>query len=692
VDSIRDYFHACFGDTEGWLIVAIGHEPHTDENGKYAHRRWAEHPLPWPKQADKIVDAVAEQAQSADVYCCPYLRRDRNRVKGNSVARKLLHADVDSELDTTAVAALGGFAVASGTPGHAHVYVPLSYAVTRAQHEMLCRALAEHLGGDCKYSDNDLLRPAGTLNHKSAATGGEPTPVEWLVPYSGQRVDPRVVAVILGVDIAHAERERPHSGEGNYDTQPVELDEYPAVRDALAHTDDDRSAATMRIAAVCSDAGLSLEQTRYAIRTRTDLAGRLDEFAARRQPVNDLQNCWDKIAPGLAAATPATADTNGQTVAAPLDDALAVFTKWLHLTDTAPVLVTAATVVANLAAGDPVWVLLVGPPSGGKTEILSSLAGLPYIVPAATITEAALLSGTPKRERSQGATGGLLRRVGDFGILLAKDFTSVLSQNRDTARQAMAAMREIYDGSWDRNIGADGGRTLHWSGKCGFIGGVTPSYDRYVSIVNTLGDRYLLLRLPEVDPGKQALAALAQAEREKQMRAELAEAMTGLVAGADQKCVHAPLTDAESSRLVQLATFAARARTSVERDGYTKELEVIPQPEGPARLVKAMRRVYGALAAIGVDDDTRWAVLTRTAVDCAPAIRIPLMRELLARDEWTRTRDLAASVGFVTKTAGRVLDDLALLGLAAHTKKTDADNSPDLWEVSEWLHAHWPGK
>ncbi len=170
----------------------------------------------------------------------------------------------------------------------------------------------------------------------------------------------------------------------------------------------------------------------------------------------------------------------------PLHDALTVFKKWLHMDDTAPVIAVAATVVANLAAGDPVWFLLIGPPSGGKTEILSACLNLNYIVPAATITEAALLSGTAKRERAQNATGGLMRQIGDFGILLAKDFTSVLSQNMDTAKAAMAAMREVFDGRWDRPVGAEGGRVLHWVGKCGFIGGATPSYDRYGAVVNAL--------------------------------------------------------------------------------------------------------------------------------------------------------------------------------------------------------------
>jgi hypothetical protein len=433
----------------------------------------------------------------------------------------------------------------------------------------------------------------------------------------------------------------------------------------------------------------------------TDDKTGLDDYLADHT-IDDL---WRLVKPHQPAAVQPADTTGAHRQAAqpkpkpaqpvPLDKSLAAFGKWLHMDDTAPVLAVAATVVANIGDGDPVWLLIVGPPSGGKTEILTACSSLPYMVPAATISEAALLSGTSKRERAKDATGGLLRQVGDFGILLAKDFTSVLSQNRDTAKQAMAALREVYDGSWHRPVGTDGGRVLHWQGKCGFIGGVTPSYDRYGTIVNALGDRFLLLRMPDVVPGAQARAALRTTEHEQQMRAELAAAMTGLIAGADQTLVHTPLTDDETDRLVQLATFTARARTAVERDGYSGELLVLPQPEGPARLVKALRRVYGALGALGVDNDARWQLLARIALDCVPAVRVPLMRTLLAPrtlidTEPQRTADIAGQVGLVTKTAHRLLDDLALIGIAERSKQSAADNSPDLWAASGWLRDHWP--
>jgi hypothetical protein len=294
VDATQQYFQACFDNTAGWLIVAVGHDPYRDERGKYRHRRWSEHPVRWPQQADQAVAAIASQASTADVYACPYLMRDR-RTLGNSVSRVLVHADVDHRIDPAMVAELGGFAVASGTSGHGHVYVPMSYATTRAQHEMLCRALVAHLGGDTKYSDNDLLRPPGTLNYKTAVDGGEPCAVEWIVDYAA-RCDPRALAVVLGVDIAHAEDCVRTAGAPDYAAEQIDLAAHPTVLDTLAETTGDRSADTMRAARACFDAGLTLAQSRWAVRTRPDLAQRLDEFAARRQPVDDLQTCFTTIA------------------------------------------------------------------------------------------------------------------------------------------------------------------------------------------------------------------------------------------------------------------------------------------------------------------------------------------------------------------------------------------------------------
>ncbi len=37
----------------------------------------------------------------------------------------------------------------------------------------------------------------------------------------------------------------------------------------------------------------------------------------------------------------------------------------------------------------------------------------------------------------------------------------------------LAALREVYDGRWERNVGADGGKTYTWTGRIVLVGAVT---------------------------------------------------------------------------------------------------------------------------------------------------------------------------------------------------------------------------
>ena len=373
-----------------------------------------------------------------------------------------------------------------------------------------------------------------------------------------------------------------------------------------------------------------------------------------------------------------------------LAETLEVFRRWLYLEDPAPVYAVAATLVANRAPGDPVWLLLVCAPSTGKTEILSATAGLPWVIPAAKVTEASLLSGTSRREKATTATGGLLRQIGDFGVLLCKDFTSVLAQNKDARAEAMAALREVYDGAWHRPVGTDGGKVLIWHGKCGLLGGVTPALDQHGQVLSALGDRFVLLRMPDADVDDFGAAALRHGEQEGRMRTELRTALAGLVEHTDVRRVNRHLCQDEQRRLIQLAAYTARVCTAVARDGYRQDVLCLPQVEGPGRLVKAYARLLGGLEAIGCDDDTGWATLVRVAIDCAPALRTKVVRELVSRTTPTRTSEIATSIETVTRTASRYLEDLSILKLATRQKRSTADNSPDLWAASDWLRQYWP--
>ncbi len=83
---------------------------------------------------------------------------------------------------------------------------------------------------------------------------------------------------------------------------------------------------------------------------------------------------------------------------AALATVVSTFEKWLYMPDPMPLFAVLGTIAANRMPGDPVWMLLIGPPGGGKTELLQPLAKLPHVHMASTLTEASLLSATPSRD------------------------------------------------------------------------------------------------------------------------------------------------------------------------------------------------------------------------------------------------------------------------------------------------------
>ena len=364
-----------------------------------------------------------------------------------------------------------------------------------------------------------------------------------------------------------------------------------------------------------------------------------------------------------------------------LDRTVAVFRKWLLLEDVWPVYVTLGAIAANHLPGPPVWLGLIAPPSSAKTEILSAMLRLPKVKLMTTASPAALLSGTPKKQTAHGAQGGLLRKVGVFGVVVLKDFTSVLGMHRDTLSEMLDALREIYDGKWVRHLGTDGGKTLNWEGKLGLIFGCTEAYDSHYAVIGALGDRFLLYRLPPSQHGQFERAMLHTGDRFKTMQDELATATAGLFTGLpDPLPVPQPMTAEESLRIKRNVILACQLRAGVNRDRYSRELEAVYGAEGPGRLGLSLERLLAGLDVIGVDWETALEIVDKTALDSVPPTRRKVYEAL--KDGPRTTREVATTIKLPTSTVRRALEDITAHHLASRQRdKTEEgkDGRDDIW-------------
>jgi hypothetical protein len=328
---------------------------------------------------------------------------------------------------------------------------------------------------------------------------------------------------------------------------------------------------------------------------------------------------------------------------------------------------------AEKLPGDPPWVLNVAGSGCAKTETIVPLGAAGARMVSMLSGEAALLSATPQAKRAEEATGGLLREIGSSGLLVIKDFTSVLSMHRDSRAKVISALREIHDGNWVRDVGADGGLKLSWSGRIVIIAACTTAWDAHREVVASMGDRFLVVR-QRTDRLPAGRKAISNHGSERQMREQLGAAVRETLAR--------PVKDAppeiggdDAAALLALADLVTRCRTPVERDwqgnpAWAHDLEA------PTRFTKQLIGLARGGLSLGMDRDAAMAVAARAAADSMPPQYLRLLSDV-GEHPVSRTADVARRLGMPWRTADRALQELALLGCLTW----DTDGS-DKWIYS----------
>jgi hypothetical protein len=253
----------------------------------------------------------------------------------------------------------------------------------------------------------------------------------------------------------------------------------------------------------------------------------------------------------------------------------------------------------------------------------------------------------------------------------------------ETRAETLAALREVYDGTWTRHLGSGGGKTLAWKGKVAIIFAATEVIDSHHAVMGAMGDRFLLSRLKPVAGRKQFTRALKHVGGSiSEMRKELTTAVTRLF--SRRRTEASGISDDEAEAIGKAIALAVRLRGAVERDYRSREIEAIYGTEGTARIGLALERLLAGLDTLGMDRSAALAVVKEIALDSVPPLRRRAY-DCVCKYRDVETGDVAIELGLPTTTIRRILEDLAAHGLIV--RKSQGEGKPHLWDRADWERA-----
>ena len=192
-----------------------------------------------------------------------------------------------------------------------------------------------------------------------------------------------------------------------------------------------------------------------------------------------------------------------------------------------------ATYFANKLDADPLWIFLNGPPSNAKTEILMSMQDHQNTFFLSCVTKNTFLSGRVKKDKDgEEKDCSLLPHMTGKTVII-KDFTTVLSLQKDARHEIYSQFREIYDGLYSKSYGS--GFTREWKGKIGVIAGVTPAIDKQFAVHTLLGERFLHFRCGGGNRFGIAKMAMKYSTGIAKFRKELREVVSSFLNKLDMK-------------------------------------------------------------------------------------------------------------------------------------------------------------
>ena len=318
----------------------------------------------------------------------------------------------------------------------------------------------------------------------------------------------------------------------------------------------------------------------------------------------------------------------------------------------------------------PLWLLVIGNPGSGKTEIvIQSLRTLEHARIIGSLTPKCFLSSF-SRGKSDTQDHSMLTSNGPSQIWLAKDFTTFGSMRSEDQKVVASRLREIHDGELVSDTGVGG--TKVWKGKVTMLAVATPGFERHWAALSDLGERFLTVRWRQ---GNRA-GAMEKSRRQSGCEGAIRETSQGFMEEIVQgkRCAASMPGDDIMRRRDRIAEVVCQLRCHVEREsGGKREIIEVSPPEFPTRVSMALSQVVRTHMDLFHTDKPgteEFTLAERLAIDTVPT-PIRSILECLPLKEGVKYATILRRSRIPKTTLERRLDDLIVTGVIKENSGPD---------------------
>jgi hypothetical protein len=331
----------------------------------------------------------------------------------------------------------------------------------------------------------------------------------------------------------------------------------------------------------------------------------------------------------------------------------------------------------------PVWLLIAGAPSSGKTEGVLLLKGAPNVIYLDAMTENSFVSGYVDKRTGEGPPQQLLTDL-HGKCLIVKDLTTIFSMRDDRVKKILGDFQSIYDGEYAKATGTLGLKS--YQSTFAMLGCITPlALHKHHTYMSMVGGRFLVIRLlPLTDQGRDAGFERAWAEEARrqqlpQLRNLLMEHVGSLL---KEPVAMEPETPEQREKLNKLALLLARGRgvfltekvqeldegTGEERYAYEAANVQIEEPYRALEQLKNLGRALARIHGRSQVTDHEMELLRRVVLSSVSPVRGDALACFRLYPTGLTAKELASELKKSETRARSLLQELGALKLVVEDK------------------------